>query len=250
MATKAGRHYKIGESLFPSVTTILNIVNKPALPPWAAREERKLVIAAAANLYEDIHGTPKMSRPAYISTLESRIGKEKAWKKESDKAIEIGDQTHKIIEWNLRKAMGQTVGPEPRIKDKALWAFMSFGDAYKALEIKPLWIEQVVFSEKYGYAGTVDLIAEVSGHTTKATAAIDFKTGKAIYAESFLQIAAYREAIREMGHAQPELGIILRLPKKETDPEFEYVVVDNLDAHFQAFLHALELWKWKNKGEK
>lgn len=248
LQTPKGRHYRIDEERnFVSVTTVLNIINKPALVPWASKMERILVKEAAANLYEDIHGTPKMSRAAFLSTLDSRIGKEKAYKKELDKAAEIGTQTHAIIERNLRRSLGQKVGPEPRISDKALWAYMSYGDWHQSVSLKPLFIEQVVFSDTFCYAGTVDLIAELTIEGNRSTAAIDFKTGKAVYHESFLQIAAYREAICEMGHAKPELGIILRLPKKETDPEFECVIVPDLDKHFSAFLHAIELWKWGNK---
>ena len=37
------RFYKIGGEEYPSVTTILQVVNKPALGPWYAKQERDRV---------------------------------------------------------------------------------------------------------------------------------------------------------------------------------------------------------------
>jgi hypothetical protein len=260
-ATKAGRFYEVGDDSYPSVTTILSVIGKPALINWAAKVERVAVVEAAANLYEDIHGTPKMSRPVFVTTLEARIGKQKAATKELEKAGEIGTQTHAIIEWNIRKNLGQKVGPEPKIQEKALWAFMSFEDWAKRVSLKPVRIEQVLFSTKYGYAGTMDLLAHVTltqsdipdGMDLKSgtyLALIDFKTGKAVYREAYQQTAAYKNALIEMGHEKAEVCMIVRLPKIETDPEFETVIIPDPDSHFQAFLHTFELWKWVQIGER
>ena len=38
-----------GETSYPSVTSILSAVNKPALVPWAAKVEREAVMGAAGN---------------------------------------------------------------------------------------------------------------------------------------------------------------------------------------------------------
>src|SRR5208282_6385084 len=88
---------------------------------------------------------------------------------------------------------------------------------------KPLMVEFTVVSKKYGYAGTADLLAEVDGVLTL----VDWKTGKAVYKEAHLQNAAYRNALQEMeiydGCTMPLAGLVLRLPKTETDPDFEVV---------------------------
>ena len=236
-----GRFYLIdGESL-PSVTHILGCIGKPALVNWAANQERTLVKEAAADLYEDLMRiqTP-MPRTAYLTTLDARIGKTKAHRREMEKAGEIGTQVHTLVEWTLRREMGQQVGPEPRVVDDAQWAFMAWQDWAKSVNLQPRFIEQMVFSRVHGYAGTMDLLAEVNGVLTL----VDFKTGKSIYGEAHLQNVAYQVALMEMGHSHPAAGMIVRLPKIQTDPAFETAPVPPVADLFPTFLAVKELWKW------
>ena len=186
-----------------------------------------------------------MSRAAYLVTLRSRLGVVKAHTKELAKAGDIGSQTHALIEWTMRTQLMQKVGPSPRITDAAQWAFMAWEDWRKSVKLKPIFIEQTVYSENYGYAGTMDLLAEVEGVLT----VVDWKTGKAVYSESHLQNAAYRQAIREMGHGDPKQGLIVRLPKVETDPNFEVVAAKPENLMFPKFLDAMSLWQWQQEME-
>jgi hypothetical protein len=150
-----------------------------------------------------------------------------------------------LIEWLLRKAMNLPIGPEPRVVDKAMWAVMAWQDWVASVSLKPLWIEQMVWSDTYGYAGTMDLLAEVNGRQV----IVDWKTGKAIYAEAHLQNVAYQVAVKEMGHGDPVGGYIVRLPKNEDDPAFEVVEAGPVDALFPVFRHAQGLWAWSYQQE-
>jgi len=235
----------VGDRELPSVTTILQVISKPALTAWSAKVEREMVTSASADLYEDIHGTPRMSRSAYLITLRNRLGLQKAHVKELAKASDIGSQAHALIEWTMRTQLMQKCGPSPRITDAAQWAFMAWEDWRKTVNLKPVCIEQVVFSENYGYAGTLDLLAEVEGVLT----VVDWKTGKAVYSEAHLQNAAYRQAIREMGHGDPKQGLIVRLPKVETDPNFEVVAAKPENLMFPKFLDAMSVWQWQQEME-
>ena len=237
----SGRFYRIDDLELPSVTHILSCIGKPALINWAANQERTLVSEVAADLYEDLRAvsTP-MPRMAYLTTLQARIGKSKAHQRELAKAGEIGTQVHKLIEWNLRRSLGQEAGLEPQVKDDATWAFMAWQDWAQAVHLKPLFIEQTVFSKTHGYAGTMDLLAEVEGVVTL----VDFKTGKAVYAEAHLQNVAYQAALIEMGHTVPATGCIVRLPKVQTDPAFEVVTVPPVVELLPTFLAVKEVWRW------
>lgn len=242
-----GRFYQIDDDTFPSVTHILQVIGKPALINWAANQERTLVTEAAADLYEDLVKLPKpLPRTAYITTLQSRVGKTKAHQRELAKASDIGGQVHKLIEWRLRNELGQATGPEPRVVDEAQWAFMAWEDWAKSVNLKPRYIEQTVFSRVHGFAGTMDLLADVNGEERL----IDFKTGKAIYGEAHLQNVAYQVALSEMGHGAPTGGIIVRLPKNQTDPAFETADVPPVTDLFPVFLAVKDLWKWWYEGEK
>jgi hypothetical protein len=250
---RTSRRYRISgtDEEYDSVTSILSAIGKPALISWAANQERALVIEAAANLHEDLPlGAPRMSRLAYLATLQARLGKEKAHQRELAKAAEIGSQAHGYIEWTLRRERGETVGPEPRISDKALWAFMVWQDWQASVKLQPLALEQVVWSTTYRYAGTLDFLAEITlpGQPGPSPVVGDIKTGKAIYGEALLQVSAYVAALREMEHAPPFVwGAVVRLPKSEADPEPEIRLIapEEQAELFQAFLHVQALWNWQ-----
>ena len=277
--SRTGRFYDItnpatGElRRYPSVTTILGAINKPALVGWAAKEERTLVSTAAAELYID---TARLGQPlsptAYLLALEQRLGKTKAHVKALAEAADIGTQAHAAIEHALRTALGRAVGPAPVLPEAALWAFMAFEDFARDVQLTPIAIEQVVYSHTHQYAGTLDLVAtlkasalltrlERQGPVDAALgtwlaqqdtvrAVVDFKTGKAIYGEASLQAVAYERALAEMGHGRVDGGLIVRLPKVTTDPEFEIAVVPPAKALYQTFLAVRQLWDWTYQQEQ
>lgn len=241
------RFYNVKGKEYPSVTTILGCIGKPALIAWAAKVEREMVIEESARLYETIIETPKMSRTAWITTLNDRLGKTKASQKELTKASEIGSQAHQWIEWTLKAELLHEAGPCPVISSQAQLAVSAWTRWRNSVKLKPILCEQPVWSEEHGYAGTMDLLAEVNGIPTL----IDWKTGKAIYNEAKLQNAAYRRAVIEMKLVEEmPKGMIVRLPKVETDPEFEVQeVVEDVSELLTIFLNAKGLWHWLNKKE-
>jgi len=254
--TSLGRFYPItlpdGRDVsWPSVTTIEQAIAKPSLISWSARVEREAVIEAAAELYADVAGTPPMKELAFRASLDTRIGKVKAYKREMAKAAEIGTQAHKRIEWMLRKELGQTSKKEPRCSDKAEWAVMAFEDWRRSVNLKPIFVERRAYSITHEAAGTFDLYAEVNGVLTLC----DWKTSKGVYGEALIQNAAYRYFMREMGMGDARAGLVLRLPKVDTDPQFEVVDVDKRASEtygvplekaegylFELFLAAKTLW--------
>jgi hypothetical protein len=244
-----GRFYEVDGERYPSVTHILGCIGKPALINWAANQERSLVTEAAADLYMEWAAQmvpPQMPRASYVATLLAKLGQTKAHQRELAKAGEVGTQTHKLIEWTMRTALGAQAGPKPVVSDKALWGFMAFEDWAKSVSLKPVLIEQTVYSKVHQFAGTMDLLARVNGVLTL----VDFKTGKAIYPEAFLQSAAYQTALIEMGYVAPSAGLIVRLPKVETDPEFETQPVPPAAELMPVFLAVRELWKWSYANEE
>lgn len=246
-AKSGSRTYTIDGVTMPSVTTILGVIGKPALITWAANEERAACLEAAYDLYDDVHSTPRLDRMPFLAALESRLGSVKAHKRASAKACEIGSQAHAAIELQHRKAMGQATGPEPKLSDEAMWAFMAWEDWALNAGIKPVFIEQTIWSVSHRYAGTMDLLAWVNGHRTL----VDYKTSKSVYPESKLQVAAYIRAMNEMGHGPITRGAIVRLPKATTDPAFEVVEIheDELPGLCATFDHVHQLYLWASANE-
>jgi len=246
MQTIRGRFYDTADGTYPSVTNILESIGKPALINWAAKEERTLVMECSADLYADCPTNPKMSRLGWLSTMEQRLGKERAHQRLLRKAGEVGSQVHALIEWTMRAKLCQEAGPSPAISDKGLWAFSIFETWAKKVNLKPILIEQTVYSRTHGYAGTMDLLAEVDGEL----AVVDFKTGKGVYPEAHLQNAAYRFALREMGHGDAQQGVIVRLPKNEVDPDPEIVTCDDEAECMETFLAVKRLWSFLQAKDK
>lgn len=240
---RSTRFYQVDGQKLPSVTAILQAVNKPALIPWAAKQEREMVYAAIRRVIAD----QEVKRSGFMLSLESAVGQEKAHVKELAKAGTIGSEAHSMIEWSLRKQLKQATGPEPVIGEKALWAFMAWQDWAKAANLSVNFVEEVVWSKRYGYAGTLDFAGQIDHEGQRVHTVADNKTGRAIYKEAHLQIAAYGHALVEMGHADVmPAGCIVRLPKVDTDPQFEVLIIspEDMKANHKVFLHVLELWRW------
>jgi hypothetical protein len=240
---RSTRFYEIDGQRLVSVTAVLGAVNKPALIPWAAKQEREMVLSAVRRILSD----PEVKRENFMLSLESAVGREKAHSKELAKAATIGSECHELIEWHLRRELKQEVGPEPKISEKALWAFMVYEDWRKGANLSVSLVEQVVYSKRYGYAGTLDLGGQIDHENQRLFIVGDFKTGKAVYKEAHLQVAAYAHALVEMGYADVmPAGCIVRLPKVESDPKPEIVVIpaEQMKALHKVFLSVLDLWKW------
>ena len=209
----------VGHATYPSVTTVLSMIAKPALVPWAARVEREFCVEQLVTLYNERAGAGTES---FIEEYQERLGSEWAHKKLSQDATEIGSRVHERIEWELRTELGISGLTEPRIPEAlvrrdgsvvqhpAMHAYEGYRRWRDAFKVRPVAVEKVVWSHKWGIAGTLDLLCYVGDRLTVA----DHKTSKAIYLEMLYQIAGYRQCLIDMGQAEPPLhGMILRYPK-------------------------------------
>jgi hypothetical protein len=232
------RFYTIDGQHWPSVTTILDIIAKPALGPWYAKEERRYFEAAML----EVLSKPGARDPEYVLTaVAEAVTGVKAADRAKQRAASIGTAMHAGIEWALRIQLGEDAGPEPRLPDAAAWAVESWKDWAKSVALEPLAIERAVYCEVCGYAGTLDLYARVHGVLT----VLDWKSGKAIYPEAFLQNVAYRHAATRRGMPSTQ-GLIVRLPKYQDDPAWEAMPVPEA-LSVEDFRAALRLWRWQRR---
>jgi hypothetical protein len=157
---------------FPSVTAILSGgVPKPFLPAWAAKAAAEYAIA-------------HLDRLALLPPGAAvREVKRAPWTKR-DTAADLGDLVHAAVEAHA------TGRPRPTLPAQAVPLLAAF-DRFCA-DHDPGWLasEQTVVSRRYGYAGTLDAIATLGGRVTL----LDVKTGRGVYPEACLQLAAYAHA--------------------------------------------------------
>jgi len=220
------------------VTTILNILAKPGLGPWYAQEERRYFERAMLEVLSE----PGARDPEYVlAAVTEAVSGLKAADREKRKAASIGTAVHAGIEWELRTRLGEDAGPQPFLPEAAMWALESWKDWARQVELEPIAVEWTVYCEDCGYAGTMDLYARVKGILT----VLDWKSGKAIYPEAFLQNVAYRHAATRLG-LPSEQGLIVRLPKQTEDPAWEAMLVPRT-VSLEDFLAALRLWRWQRQ---
>lgn len=223
VAKPSKRHYQIeGYGDVNRVTSVLSVISKPALMGWAASEERKLALHCAGIAFEQFKDNG-LNPTAFASKVGELMGKERAHKKVSDKALEIGSQTHHMVEWLTREMVGIDPGEKPEISPPAQRAVDMWIEWTQKVDFKPLAIENTVYDcshkdRRLWYAGTMDALALVDGKLT----VVDYKTGAGIYWEAQLQNAAYRHAIDiDPEQDTTQAGLIILLPKR---PDIKFQV--------------------------
>jgi len=202
--TKAHTQYYLnsGDSI-PGVTTVLSILNKPALVVWANR----------------------LGLQGIDST------------KFRDKAADIGTITHLLIMAHLtRKEIDLTEYAKQDI-DTAQHCMVSYYEWEKAHKVEPLLVETPLSSDIYGYGGTPDCLARINGELEL----LDFKTSTAIWNDHFYQLAAYRQLCIEKGYKDLNRARILRFGK-DGDTGFEDRLITKFDNEFELFLHCLSIY--------
>lgn len=188
------RRYLVNGDRFINVTTILNVLSKEALLGWVA----------------DL----------------TRQGKD--WREVRDDAGSRGSNTHHLLLQLLTDKRASLADLEP---DERAWGQAAYS-WLRDRQPNVLLAETMVAAPTYGYAGRLDLLAEIDGIATLA----DFKTvtkwayerskkraGQKLppYDENLLQLDLYLGACEESGYPVADRGLIVRLgPDGDYDETF------------------------------
>lgn len=193
--------YELNGVTYPSVTTILGQLDKPALKNWAAN-------CAVEFIEEHID---EIQNPRGPHTIADILGRARtAFTAVSSAAKSIGTEVHRMIEEYIM------TGKDPKqTSEAAANSFLGFLEWESKNNVRWLASEITLFHEHIGYAGTADARAVINDHEY----IIDFKTSKSIYDEYRIQLAAYKAAAEASGIETPSIGII-RLDKETGAPEF------------------------------
>jgi len=159
----------------PSVTTILQLLNKPKLLKWVnhlgfKRQSYELVIQEYSDIGTLVH--------YIINCILSNqpIDKDLINKKYSN--------LYHILNPNFL-----------HIKAFNIWKDLH--------TIKPIYLEESLVSDKFG--GTIDFYGKIDNKLT----ILDFKTSKNFYSTMFLQLAGYCMLIEEKGLKVEKAGILI-----------------------------------------
>jgi hypothetical protein len=175
---------------YPGVTGILKVIDKSdALMSWAARQTAEAAVDMAIKDVREDEG-------AYITALNqlvNTVGKEgtikaltsrSSWKR--DEAAQLGTAVHGYADDHINGRPIPDDLPEIQRDYVAVYA-----DWWKASGWTVRTSEAYLIHTAHGYGGTLDLLCrDRDGRTVLA----DIKTGKGVYSEAVLQLAAYGAA--------------------------------------------------------
>lgn len=191
-----------------SVTAVTEILFKPWLVLWAAREGARAIIHDPFRSIEDAM---------------------KEVEKIKENAGLIGSTVHKIIENPPEKL--------EEIPKECLPYFKAFKKFESDFVEKTILKEFTVYSKKYKYAGTLDRVIEMKN---KKLALIDFKTNHIVDQKILtLQLSAYKQALSEI---KPELKIS-RIFGVQLKNDGSYSIIETED-EFPIFRTLLIIFKW------
>jgi hypothetical protein len=188
--TKAHIRYKLadGKTAVPGVTTVLNLLAKPALIPWANRL-----------------GLQGIDVSKYVD----------------DKA-DIGTLGHAMVTDKLTDMATVTTDYSQNQISLAENCALSFWSWEKEHPIEEVYFcERPLVSEAHRFGGTLDIYAKINGKRE----IIDLKTGSGIYPEHAWQVATLKVLLEEHGFAVDGTRII-NIPRTESESFSEKVVTE------------------------
>jgi len=180
--TRSHVQYKnsLGENIV-GVTTVINILDKPALLNWVA----------------------KITKEGHD------------WQRYRDAMGDAGSLTHLRILNYLKHTKPDLSEYSPAIIKLSDNSMSSFFEWERSHKLEPIIIEEPLVSNKYSYGGTPDYVGLVNGRLEL----LDFKTG-GLFLSVVLQLAAYRLLAHEKGH-EVEHCRALSIPRSEGESFME-----------------------------
>ena len=125
-----------------------------------------------------------------------------------------------------------------------LLSFQKFWETEKPFLVEN---ESVVYSDKYGFAGTIDAVVLLDGKLT----ILDWKTSSRIHVTHQMQVAAYAYASHEMGRKVAQTGIV-RLGTRHKNGGYEIKLFNGEETKksFSRFLSVKDVFEIEHQKEE
>ena len=211
MKTQAHIRYRNQEGkVVPGVTTILGLLNKPALVPWANRL-----------------GLEGIDVGKYVD----------------DKA-EIGTLAHAMCTDHLMGVGTDLSHYDAHQQAKATNCTVSFLAWLEKHDLTPILIEGQMAVNAFG--GTIDIYGKIDGRLEL----IDLKTGSGIWEEYLYQVAAYKYLLQQHGFQVDAVRILnIPRADTESFLERSYTNHE-VDLGFKIFMNCLSIYLFQKQLKK
>jgi hypothetical protein len=209
--TKGHIRYKLSDGVIvPGVTTVLGLLAKPALVPWANRL-----------------GLQGIDVSKYVD----------------DKA-DIGTLGHAMVTDKLTGTTTDTKDYSANQISLAENCALSFWAWEKEHPIEEVFfVERPLVSELCRFGGTLDIYAQINGRRE----IIDLKTGSGIWPEHGWQLATLKQLLEENGFPVDGTRII-NIPRTESESFMEKVVSEKEnEIGWEIFKHLLAVYNLKKE---
>lgn len=265
------RYYWNGKGPLPSVTSILSVLDKPAVVQWAKRTVAEFAVRSFhdGSLQDHLRQMPNPDTET-VRWLASLPDYQK------DQAGKLGSGVHLLADMQAR---GDQTFVVSETEAPYLAAFKNFLNWLHGQGAEIVSSEKMVWSSD-GYAGTYDLIVKFpycqnhdpnsgpgsdqcmvcqryAGEQIADLWLIDIKTSKGYYPETALQLVAYGYADQIILEGNPDgypmpivnrYGVLHLRPELYSDTGYRLIEYPIQDSDYVAFLGALELYRWKQEG--
>ena len=216
---------------YPSVTSVIGMMDKPALINWAAR-------LAAEYSQDNRAALGQLDPEAAVDAIKG------AWRRSRDRAANFGTAVHEMIE--------SRETPEP---DSELAPYVDGAAAFlKGFKLDVTSQEVTVVSKEHGYAGTMDVLA--LRPKDDAVVVVDWKSGKGLYDSAALQLSALMNADHIVRNNQlvpfngAHLGVAVRLTQQgKYYIEVLHRTTKVEERTYKAFIGLIDVWHYKTKAE-
>lgn len=223
--------------LVPSVTNVIDVMNKPYLQTWYAKMAAQEAVEVSKS-----HPGLMAQRPwkavDYLKNAATR---------HTDAAASRGDLVHNIVE-------ALSLGENPAVPDEVRGYIDGWHQFVKDFSPTFVRAEATCFgfveghAGELGYAGTADFIANINGLTVIG----DYKTGRSIHTEAALQLSALAHARFITDDEQTELsampdihgGVVLHL----TENGYVLYPVDIFGEPWETFSHLRRVWNFHQRN--
>lgn len=221
--TPYGHGYTIDGKRAIGVTTALKGIPKDALKHWAAKEVAQYAVDNIWDVKRMLDSAGAYPTVAFL--------KEIPFQKRNDAAVR-GTEVHAIAERFIR---GEEVDV-PEHLQPYVEGYARYIEDFDPVSVHE---ELVVASRTHLVAGTLDSIQDIP---RLGRAQVDYKTGRGVYGEYALQVAAYRYMevyLDAEGAEQPMIPVERTFILHIKPGDYELIEVQADEAAFEKFLCAL-----------
>lgn len=220
------RVYEIEGKEYPSVTSIIGLLDKPALISWAAKLSAEYAVA-------------HLDAIALLPAADAINLVKRNWRGERDRSADFGTYVHDLIDQDIMPAT-----------DTKEYGYVAAAATYMDDQgLTPVAQERTIVNKQAGYAGTADLFAVQENRLIVS----DWKTGNGLYESAAMQLVALANATHyadENGNLvaieeYPDEGHAVRLHPAGYELRTVDMGGENAQIMFAAFVSLIDVWRMK-----